>query len=93
MAAEHGSANARALLYEGPECPRALRYLLEWASALHGRSGYTMSGSAPLTWATLDAWSRLTGNIPDQEDIDALFTLDAVMLRPAAGSGAAKGTH
>lgn len=41
-----------------------------------------MNGFSPLTWGTLGEWSRLTGNVPDQEDIDALFILDAVMLTP-----------
>jgi hypothetical protein len=41
-----------------------------------------MNGFAPLSWATLDAWARLTGNVPDQEDIDSLFLLDSVMLFP-----------
>jgi hypothetical protein len=41
-----------------------------------------MSGFAPLSWATVDAWARWTGNFPDHEDIDALFVLDAVMLNP-----------
>lgn len=41
-----------------------------------------MSGYLPITWPTLDAWSRFTGNVPDGEDVIALFALDAVMLHP-----------
>jgi hypothetical protein len=67
---------------EGPECPESLGYLLEWARQLHGRSGVGMNGFAPMTWATLDAWARWTGNIPDRDEIDALFILDAVLLSP-----------
>ena len=32
----------------GPEAPEYLLYLLEWASALVGRSGATMAGIVPL---------------------------------------------
>lgn len=39
-----------------------------------------MNGFAPLSWGTLGDWSRLTGNVPDAEDLDALFILDSVML-------------
>jgi hypothetical protein len=67
---------------EAPECPESLRYLLGWIHALHGRSGVGMSSLAPLSWTTIESWSRLTGNIPDQEDLDALFLLDAIMLTP-----------
>jgi hypothetical protein len=41
-----------------------------------------MNGYSPLTWETLDAWARWTGNVPDQEDLDALFILNSVMLVP-----------
>jgi hypothetical protein len=37
----------------------------------------------------LGDWSRLTGNVPDPEDIDALFMLDAVMLAPGEPKGEA----
>jgi hypothetical protein len=65
-----------------PECPESLAYLLSWLRALNGRSGVGMNGFAPLTWSTLDAWARWTGNLPDPADIDALFLLDSVMLFP-----------
>lgn len=67
---------------EGPLCPDSLRYLLSWVQQLHARSGVGMNGFAPLTWGTLGEWSRMAGNAPDQEDIDALFLLDGVMLFP-----------
>lgn len=41
-----------------------------------------MSGYAPLTWGSLGEWSRFTGNVPDEEDVSALFILDSVMLNP-----------
>jgi hypothetical protein len=80
-AAKRGSEAARAAL-DGPECPESLAYLLSWARALHARSGIGMNGFAPLSWTTLDAWARWTGNVPDREDVDALFVIDSVMLFP-----------
>jgi hypothetical protein len=59
-----------------------LRYLRDWVYEIHSRSGFTMNGYAPMTWATLDAWARWTGNHPDSEDVEALFVLDAIMLHP-----------
>lgn len=44
-----------------------------------------MSGFAPLSWSSLDAWARWTGANPDAEDVDALFILDSVMLNPNQG--------
>ena len=81
VAARRGSRDAIKAL-EGPPYPEALEYLHRWILQLHARSGFGMSGYAPMTWATLDAWSRLTGNVPDGEDLDALFVLDAVLCHP-----------
>ena len=41
-----------------------------------------MNGFSPLSWTTLDSWARWTGNVPDREDVDALFVIDSVMLFP-----------
>lgn len=57
-----------------------MQYLLEWLYAVHGRSGVTMDGLVPLTYATIADWSRLMKVVPDPEDVNALFTLDAVLL-------------
>ena len=70
------------MLAGGPECPQPLRYLLADLYAVHGRSGMTQAGIAPLAWTTLDAWSRLTGLTLAREEIDALFTLDTVLSHP-----------
>ena len=80
-AAKKGSEAARAAL-DGPECPESLAYLLTWSRQLFGRSGVGMNGHSPLTWETLDAWARWTGNVPDREDVDALFVINSVMLFP-----------
>ena len=49
---------------------------------MHQRSGYSELGMNPVTWATIDAWARRTGQDPRREEIDALFALDAVMRSP-----------
>lgn len=70
------------MLDGGPECPEPLAYLLGWCYQLHGRSGMTEHGVSPLMWTTVDAWSRLTGNVLVQEEIDTLFLLDGILIAP-----------
>jgi len=41
-----------------------------------------MNGFAPLSWATIAAWSQFTGNVPEPLEVEALFTLDTVILYP-----------
>lgn len=82
--ARKGSVEAQ-LALQGPECPESLAYLLTWARQLHGKSGVGMNGFSPLSWSTIDAWARWTGNVPDPEDVDALFMLDTVMLSKPEG--------
>jgi len=67
---------------EGPEFPDALAYLHDWLYELHGRSGVGMNGLAPLSYATIAAWSALTGNVPNTLEVRALFVLDASLLSP-----------
>lgn len=59
-------------------------YLRDWLYELHGRSGMTDHGPAPLSWPALDAWARMTGRKPDTSETDALFSLDAVLLAPGS---------
>jgi len=72
---------------EGPSCPVALEYLRDWSDDLHGRSGITMDGVAPLNWTTLHAWSVLTGHSPNEAECAALLQLDAVRLHPVIAHG------
>ncbi len=67
---------------EGPPFPEELRYLYEWGIELHGRSGVTMSGLAPLTYTTIDAWCRLTEIALEPREVQALMILDSAMLFP-----------
>jgi hypothetical protein len=83
-AAARGNAAARAAL-AGPDCPDALRHVLEWARELHGRSGVGMAGLAPLAYGTIADWARLTGRRPRPHEVEALITLDAVLRHPEAG--------
>jgi hypothetical protein len=89
VAAKRGNIAAIAAL-EGPECPESLRDLLALAQRLHGRSGATMSGLAPLTYTTIRHYRKECG-LPrfTESDIERLILLDAVMLshgEPTEGS-------
>ncbi len=67
---------------DGPPVPGALAYLLGWFDEVFGRSGVNEHGVAPLTYATLDAWARLTGRKPKPHEVDALLRLDDVRRHP-----------
>lgn len=41
-----------------------------------------MAGLLPLNHQEIRAWSVLTGHRPTPLDVDALFTIDAVMAHP-----------
>lgn len=73
-AARGNPAAVKAL--ESPEYDPAVEYLLGWAYELVGRSGSDMNGAAPLSWATLDAWSSKTGRNPTAQECQALMELD-----------------
>ncbi len=67
---------------DGPDAPPALGYLLDWHHELYGRSGVTMDGLAPLSFATVDSWARLTDRAPLPHEVDALLVLDGVRRHP-----------
>lgn len=50
-----------------------------------------MSGLAPLSYQTVDAWSRLTETVIRPEEVRALMRLDAILLHPEAGAEPAEG--
>ena len=81
LAAKRGSAAALAAL-EGPECPEALEYLLGWAYTLHGRSGISEVGVAPLSYAEVDAWARRTRTDIEPWEVEALMAIDAALRHP-----------
>jgi hypothetical protein len=75
------AAQGEALL-EPPEFPDSLAYLWEWYSSLRMGLGEGMSGASALSWVTLDAWARRSGNEPEPRDASALFYLDAATRNP-----------
>lgn len=76
MAAAHGNAVAVRRLV-GPEFPDALSYLHRWFGELSSVRGCAMSGIAPITYADIDAWSRLTRQTPEPHEVQAIIELDA----------------
>jgi hypothetical protein len=75
----YGSAVARRLLLDGPQCPDHLRYLLEHATALVGRSGVGMDGAAPLTWSTLKDYQSETGWSFAPWEKEMIMAIDAAL--------------
>lgn len=67
---------------EAPEYPEELDYLLGWARALHGRSGISEVGVAPLSYAEVDAFARRMRTDIEPYEVDALMALDAAMRHP-----------
>jgi hypothetical protein len=67
---------------EGPMFPLDMEHIYLWNQELFGRSGIGMSGVAPLSYGAISDWSRLTGNSPEPDEIQALLRLDAVMRHP-----------
>lgn len=59
-----------------------MRYLVDWAYALYGRSGSGMEGVAPLSYTTVAAWSQLTDTAIRPHEVDALMALDAAIRNP-----------
>ena len=80
-AARKGSPVAIEML-EGKEYPVDLMYLYEWSIGLVGRSGVNQTGLNPLSYSEIESWSRVTGNRPDPEEVEALIALDSVMRHP-----------
>lgn len=76
-----GHAGAMASLEE-PPFPEALRYLQKWLYEVHGRSGASMGGLAPLSYGCITEWMALTGADPTGYEVEALLLLDAVLRHP-----------
>lgn len=76
VAARHGNVVAQAAL-DGPLFPDALGYLHAWFNELSATRGSSMAGIAPITYIDIDAWSRLTRQIPEPHEVQAIIELDA----------------
>ena len=81
LAARRGNPSAIAAL-AGPEYPDAVEYLHGLLWQVHGRSGASMNGLAPLSWGTLRDFRDFTGVRITGDDARALMRLDAILLSP-----------
>jgi hypothetical protein len=81
--ARRGHKESIARLTE-PYFPEALDYLWVWLKQLRRGLGEGMHGLALLTWTTFDAWCRRMQVNPEPHEVDALFSLDAVLRNPDA---------
>jgi hypothetical protein len=82
MPRHHRRTEAERML-AGPRLPEGARHLFVWAVELRrGTGAAPMGGLAPLTWASLDSWSRFTGHEPNREEVGLLFELDAALRNP-----------
>lgn len=74
------ASDADLAAFDGPPLPECGRYLLQWLYELHGRSGVSMNGLAPLSYPVIAEWARLTGRDPQPHEVEALIRLDAELL-------------
>ena len=81
-----GNADALAKL-TAPEYPDCVDYLWKWALELHGRSGVSMSGLAPLTYEAITAWAVLRKVWLTPSEVKALIDIDTALC---AGAGEKK---
>lgn len=61
------------------ERPAAIAYLLDWFHDLAGRRTVGMAPN-PITYADIEAWSRLTDTKPTPWQVSVLVRLDDAML-------------
>lgn len=66
----------------GPPAPVALEYLLQWSWELHGRSGVSADGLAPLSFTAIRDWAVLTEREIEPHEVQALLMMDAVRRNP-----------
>lgn len=62
---------------ENNVCPVEVRYLVDWAFELHGRSGHGGFGANPLNPVVIEAWARLNQIELHWWEVRALLELDA----------------
>lgn len=55
---------------------------MDWARSLYGRSGYVEGHALPLSYLTIAAWSYLTGERPEPQEVDALIAMDEAIRNP-----------
>jgi hypothetical protein len=80
-AAQQGSKAAIDFLESVPELPEEIEHLIQWVYELHGRSGATLGGIAPVSYSVIEAWMRLKDiGLLEPYEIEALVMLDATLL-------------
>lgn len=82
---EKGTGRRPAAL-DGPDLPACAEHLWDWFCELSSRRGGGMNGPAPLTYAEVGAWMRLTGMTPTPWEVHAILELDNDYLKQAAQS-------
>lgn len=65
------------------DCPQAIAYLLDWFSALSSRRTVGMAAN-PISYAEIEAWSRLTDTRPTPWEVSILVRLDDAFLAKAS---------
>lgn len=62
--------------------PERLAYLREWLYNVHGTSGVTMDGFAPVTVRAILDWASGVGihPLPTEDEMSALRMLDAILI-------------
>jgi len=61
-----------------------MAYIWEWVRELHGRSGVTMSGLAPLSHQEIEAWQRLHEIELTPLEVEALIAVDSALISASA---------
>lgn len=80
-AAKAGHPSARMEL-AGPELPLGLEHVWAWWCELNAGRRVGFDGPAPLAYADIDAWARLTSRTPEPHEIRLLMAVDRAMRHP-----------
>lgn len=84
MGARLGDEKSIALL-NGPEPPPSVAYLLEWADALGQYRTMGQHGWHRVAPESVESWARQRDLTLLPHEVDALATLDALLLYPDTG--------
>lgn len=85
-AAKRGHLEAIKAL-DGPYFPEVVGYLYAWFMQLNNGRRIGVNGPERITYADIYAWSVLTGNNPQPQEVEALMQVDAAYLYPGPVDG------